>query len=54
MKEIVLAENFAICPDNVVLQGAKAMVSLKKRSLPFALTENASLGANNCPPFDGF
>ena len=31
MKETALAKNSAICPNNVVLQGAKAIVSLKKK-----------------------
>ena len=50
MKEIALAQNFAICPDNVVLQGAKATVCLKKK----ILDKNASVGAGNCPSSDGF
>ena len=33
MKEIALAINSAICPNSVVLQSAKAMVSLKKKGL---------------------
>ena len=31
MQELALAKNFAICPNNAILQGVKAMVSLNKK-----------------------
>ena len=33
VKEIALAQKFAKCPRNVVSQGAKTVVSLKKKRL---------------------
>ena len=46
IKEIALAQYFAICPCNVVSQGATTVVSLKrKKVIAFLKMVNAWLGA---------